>query len=341
MTQETAQAEKPAELELTDMERVIAVGDLNELTPQERFTYYTNVCISVGLNPYTQPFKYVKQNGELKLYATKDATDQLRRIYRVSISFEDPKTKGDVMYVRAHAKMPDGRSDEDIGAVSLANARGEGLANAMMKCHTKAKRRVTLSICGLGDTPDETELETMGKIEHVGFVEAQGAAPAALEPAVTQQPTAEPRLPYQVPPIEMPPPVSPPAPRGSDPQGPPPRPNPDVFHTAQEVKELIQSGAIQVDPPTAAKFGAPLPDGPPAGFAEEPAPPAPPAPEPPPQPSREDITLPEVMVGAMNVAKTLEELSVITKRVMGLKFEEHELVPIRAAYKANKTRLTS
>ena len=27
---------------------------------------------------------------------------------------------------------------------------GEDLANAMMKCETKAKRRVTLSICGPG-----------------------------------------------------------------------------------------------------------------------------------------------------------------------------------------------
>jgi hypothetical protein len=59
--------------------------------------------------------------------------------------------------VRARTK--DGREDEDIGAVVLP-ASGDSRANALMKAITKAKRRVTLSICGLGQT-DESELDTM------------------------------------------------------------------------------------------------------------------------------------------------------------------------------------
>jgi hypothetical protein len=46
------------------------------------------------------------------------------------------------------------------GAVSLVGLRGEALANAIMKAETKAKRRATLSICGLGFL-DETEIETI------------------------------------------------------------------------------------------------------------------------------------------------------------------------------------
>jgi hypothetical protein len=38
---------------------------------------------------------------------------------------------------------------------------GESRANALMKGTTKAKRRVTLSICGLGGMPDESELDGM------------------------------------------------------------------------------------------------------------------------------------------------------------------------------------
>src|SRR6202008_2665643 len=38
--------------------------------------------------------------------------------------------------------------------------KGEALGNALMKASTKAKRRATLSICGLGML-DETELETI------------------------------------------------------------------------------------------------------------------------------------------------------------------------------------
>jgi hypothetical protein len=44
--------------------------------------------------------------------------------------------------------------------VALGTLKGDALANALMKCETKAKRRVTLSLAGLGWL-DETELETI------------------------------------------------------------------------------------------------------------------------------------------------------------------------------------
>jgi hypothetical protein len=44
--------------------------------------------------------------------------------------------------------------------VPFGNLKGDALANALMKAETKAKRRVTLSIAGLGWL-DETELETV------------------------------------------------------------------------------------------------------------------------------------------------------------------------------------
>jgi hypothetical protein len=56
--------------------------------------------------------------------------------------------------------MPDGRTDESLGAVSLVGLEGEALANSLMKAETKAKRRVALSICGLGML-DETEVEAI------------------------------------------------------------------------------------------------------------------------------------------------------------------------------------
>ena len=46
------------------------------------------------------------------------------------------------------------------GAVPIAGLKGEEFANALMKAETKAKRRATLSICGLG-VLDETEVETI------------------------------------------------------------------------------------------------------------------------------------------------------------------------------------
>jgi hypothetical protein len=47
-----------------------------------------------------------------------------------------------------------------LGPYRWGNLKGDALANALMKPETKAKRRVTLSIAGLGWL-DETELETI------------------------------------------------------------------------------------------------------------------------------------------------------------------------------------
>ena len=48
------------------------------------------------------------------------------------------------------------------GAVNINGLKGEALANAMMKAETKAKRRATLSLCGLG-LMDELEVSDAGK----------------------------------------------------------------------------------------------------------------------------------------------------------------------------------
>jgi hypothetical protein len=63
-----------------------------------------------------------------------------------------------VYIVTAYATNGKGRTDSSIGAVNIDQLRGEAKANAMMRSETKAKRRVTLSICGLG-LMDESEVE--------------------------------------------------------------------------------------------------------------------------------------------------------------------------------------
>jgi hypothetical protein len=157
------------------MESVIVRGDLAKLQPEERAKYYSTVCQSIGLNPLTKPFEYITLNGKLTLYARKDATDQLRSLRGVSVVIVSRERVEDVYVVTARATTSDGRSDESIGAVAIGNAKGEALANALMKAETKAKRRVTLSICGLGML-DETEVESI-PAAHVA------PAPAGLPPA--------------------------------------------------------------------------------------------------------------------------------------------------------------
>lgn len=145
-------------VDFNKIEAVLIQGDLSKLSASEKVSYYNRVCESLGLNPLTKPFDYIRLNGKEVLYAKRDAADQLRKIYNVSVKITERQKIDDLLVVTAQASMPDGRADESIGVLSVGNLKGEALANAYMKCETKAKRRVTLSICGLG-LLDETEIE--------------------------------------------------------------------------------------------------------------------------------------------------------------------------------------
>jgi len=143
------------------METVLLKGDLAKLTPRERVDYYGSVCKSLGLNPLTQPFAYITLNGKLQLYALRACADQLRRVNGVSLEIVSREIADDVLTIHVRARLPDGRSDEDLGAVAFPpTLKGEARVNAELKAVTKAKRRATLSICGLGWL-DETEVDSI------------------------------------------------------------------------------------------------------------------------------------------------------------------------------------
>lgn len=167
------------------VERVVINGDLAALRPDERIVYYRAVCESVGLNPLTRPFEYIKLDGRLTLYARKDATDQLRRLHGVSITDVQQQTIEDLFLVTVKAATADGRTDSDTGAVTIGHLQGNAKANALMRAITKAKRRVTLSICGLGWL-DETELET---IPSAAPVKVDTATGEIVDGEVDEQPT--------------------------------------------------------------------------------------------------------------------------------------------------------
>ena len=139
------------------VEKVVLDGDLSALTPSQRLSYYHSVCASLGLNPLTKPFDYLRLNGKIVLYARRECTEQLRSLRGVSLTITARELVGDVYVVSARAVLPDGRTDESTGAVPVTGLKGEALANAYLKAETKAKRRVTLSICGLGMS-DESEV---------------------------------------------------------------------------------------------------------------------------------------------------------------------------------------
>lgn len=176
---------KPPAEALRQLEQVVVEGNLAKLSENERIAYYARVSESLGLNPLTRPFEYITLNGKLTLYARKDATDQLRQIHGVSISRLDRERDeaAGLAIVTAYATDRYGRTDSSIGAVSINGLSGEALANALMKAETKARRRVTLSIVGLGWL-DEVEAQDQRSYE-VAPRQALNSAIASRTAALT------------------------------------------------------------------------------------------------------------------------------------------------------------
>ena len=142
------------------IERALMDGDLSKLTPDQKLAHYQSVCQTIGLNPLTKPFQYITLNGKLQMYALKGATDQLRKIYKIDCEIANTETKADLYIVQVKVKDKNGRVDEDMGFARIEGLTGDMLGNAMLKAVTKAKRRATLSMCGLGML-DEDEIKAI------------------------------------------------------------------------------------------------------------------------------------------------------------------------------------
>ena len=139
-------------------------GDLSKMNDVQKVEYYNWLCHSLNLNPATKPFQLISFQGKQILYATKDATEQLRKINKVSVMDSTTEIMEGLCITKVKVQDADGRYDIATGIVNIGGLQPEAKANAIMKAETKAKRRATLSICGLGML-DESELDTMPKYE--------------------------------------------------------------------------------------------------------------------------------------------------------------------------------
>lgn len=151
--------EAPQYVVAENIEAAVINNDLSKLDAEGRVRYYRQLCESLGINWLTRPFGYLTLNGKLTLYANKDAAEQLRNKNGISIDKPDIRFEEEWIIVTVGAHDATGRTDSDVGVVNRKDMQGN-FGNALMKAVTKAKRRVTLSICGLGML-DETEVETI------------------------------------------------------------------------------------------------------------------------------------------------------------------------------------
>lgn len=141
------------------IQNLVLKGDISSLNSTQRVQYYTSMCQNLGIDPLTQPFSIIKLQGKETLYANKNCTQQLSKVYKIGLEILRTERIEDVYVVTVRAT--DGvRHTDEIGAVTVGTIKGDSLANALMKASTKAKRRAVLAFCGLGML-DETELETV------------------------------------------------------------------------------------------------------------------------------------------------------------------------------------
>ncbi|WP_243526670.1 hypothetical protein [Bacillus pseudomycoides] len=103
------------------------------------------------------------------MYARKNCSDQLRKIHGIDAEIVHRGQIETTVYVEVRVTDKSGRKDTAMGAVPISTEDGRKispvqLAHALMTCETKAKRRATLSLCGLA-MMDETEVDTLPGVE--------------------------------------------------------------------------------------------------------------------------------------------------------------------------------
>jgi len=144
----------------------------------------------MGLDPFTKPFDILRLNGREVLYCTRSGTQQLNKLHQVShlITSRELIEAVGVYQVTSKASLPDGRCTESIGAVNIAGLKGEAYANAIMKAETKAKRRATLDLLGLG-VLDESEAESIPNAEPASIALVQEPQEEVQEEDGLEKPT--------------------------------------------------------------------------------------------------------------------------------------------------------
>lgn len=174
------------------MSQLVLHGDISKLNPAQKVEYYVALCQRVGLDPATQPFRILKMQGKEVVYCDRGGAAQLNQLHKVSHDIVMRENVAGCYVVTAVATLPTGRHETSIGAVPIDNLKGEALCNAMMKCETKAKRRSTLDLLGLGML-DESEVGSIPDAQPMLFNQETGTTKALPQPiTISETPKQQP-----------------------------------------------------------------------------------------------------------------------------------------------------
>lgn len=144
---------------------IILHNDLSKLSKEQQVQYVAYRCNKAGLDVAGSPFNLIpNKEGKLFLYANKEAAAQLNQLRSLSpVVSKEEFLMDNTIYKVTYRVTENGRTTEDCGAVGLVKVKKmagkedeirklspDEVADAIMKAHTKAKRRAILTHCGIG-----------------------------------------------------------------------------------------------------------------------------------------------------------------------------------------------
>lgn len=127
-------------------------GKCDALNDVQRVGYLNFLCAKACVDPTLRPFDLIPTKNGLRPYANKDCAALIRDGRGVSVTELKMQVVNNICIATASGRDRTGRVDTEIGACPM----GEEPHNNMMKAVTKAKRRLTLSLCRLGSLVEES-----------------------------------------------------------------------------------------------------------------------------------------------------------------------------------------
>lgn len=144
-----------------------ATGDVSRMTNDQRAAFILHHARSIGVNPSSGAIEVIefwdpeRKTKVAKVYAKAEALAQVGMNHRIRIeTLKEEMAGGGLFKVSVRGHQPDGRTMDEVGYVSLLDRDGKPLVgaaykNALMKCHTVAKRRLVRAMTGVGAPPEQ------------------------------------------------------------------------------------------------------------------------------------------------------------------------------------------
>jgi hypothetical protein len=161
-------------------------NDWAKVSDEDKLKYAVGVCRSLDIPTPLNPFKFIdlsrqKNGSKIVFYATKEAAELIAERNKISVNVTNKYLDRDqnLYIVEVRASMKDGRTFDNLAAMSVAGCSGQDRANMIMKTVSKAIRRVVFSAVGLSVMDDE-DVKAVGDM-------AYPTPPPIANKALTQQ----------------------------------------------------------------------------------------------------------------------------------------------------------